>query len=88
MGRPLVGSGGIARIARLAVNLSLNQQHHAAGQQGDFPFLPGDDIRQILDRAGQVGDAFFDVYLIGHVVQGPRRRAFCKGFLAPVPGAG
>lgn len=88
MGRPLVGGGGIARLTRLAVNLSLNQQHHAAGQQGDLAFLPGDDIGQILDRAGQVGDAFFDVYLIGHVVQGPRRRAFCKGFLAPVPGAG
>jgi hypothetical protein len=86
MGRPLIRCRGSA--ATLAVNFAFDQHHHAAGQQRNVPFLPGHDIGQILDRAGQVRDAFFKGGLIGHGVQEARAEGFCKGFLAPVPGAG
>ncbi|EYD77536.1 hypothetical protein Rumeso_00702 [Rubellimicrobium mesophilum DSM 19309] len=29
-------------------------------QNGDLPFLTGDDIRKIIDRAEEMGDALFE----------------------------
>lgn len=88
MGGALIGGGGIAGIPGLPVDLALDQQRHAPGQQRNVPLLPGHDIGQILDHAGQVGDAFFECCLVGHGVQEARSGGFCKGFLAPVPRAG
>lgn len=33
---------------------------------GQFGFLAGDDIRQFLNRAGEVGDLFFEVCQVSH----------------------
>ena len=39
--------------------LALHQHRHAAGQTVDICGLPGNDIRQVVDRAGQMRDALF-----------------------------
>jgi hypothetical protein len=85
MWRALIRRG---RAAGFPVNLALDQQCHPAGQQRNLAFLPRHDIGQILDCPGQVGDAFFQLGLIGHAVLQRLSGAGCKGFLAPVPVAG
>ena len=56
MGGPLVCGGGAAGFP---VDLALDQLRQTPGQQRNLAFLAGHDIGQILDRSGQVGDAFF-----------------------------
>lgn len=63
MRRALIGGGCGPGFA---VNLTINQHRHTAGQQGNVAFLPRHHVRQVFDRPGQVGDAFFQGGLIGH----------------------
>jgi len=56
MRRLLVGCGGIVRS--LAVRLTFSQKLGQTGQPVDVGPLTGDDVGQILDRAGQVGNPF------------------------------
>ena len=57
MRRADVGGRGISG-PRFPLRLPLGQQSHQPGQPVDLAGLTGDDVRQILDRAGQVGDPF------------------------------
>lgn len=57
MRRPLVGGGGIA--CHLTLGLALGQKLRQAGQPVNLGCLTGYDVRQILDRAGQVAESFF-----------------------------
>ena len=58
MRRLLVGQGYPSTI-RLAPRLSFRQQLRQPQNPVQLAALPGCDIRQILNRAGQVGDLFF-----------------------------
>jgi hypothetical protein len=57
---------GGTRSRRLAkgLSLSLSLPHHEhldpVAQHGDLPFLTGDNIRDILDSAKEMGDALFE----------------------------
>jgi len=57
--------------AALAFSFGLARHQHlcAPGQEGQFTFLPSDNVRQVLDRADQVGDLFFEcVYAAVHIL--------------------
>lgn len=82
---PLIGRRGLASVASVPVHLALDQQHHAAGQQRNLAFLPRHDIGQVIDRAGQMGDAFLECGQVGHTLLQRQSGSGCKGFLAPVP---
>ncbi len=56
-----------------------HQQGQPAGCLCQFGFLPCYDIRQILHRAGEVGDLFFEIGDIGHNARLHRLFAFEKG---------
>ena len=61
MRRALVGQrDGAARVG-LALGLAFEQHPDAAGQMRDLAPLRRDHIRQILDGARQMGDAFFQI---------------------------
>lgn len=62
MWRAFVADHNATAAISLSVRLPLQQHRHTPGQQGNFAFLPRHDIRQIVDRAGQVGQGFF--YLV------------------------
>ena len=47
---------------RWALALAMHQHLHAPREQGDFCLLPGHDIRQVIDRAHEVGEFFFDLF--------------------------
>ncbi len=54
---------GNRRIAKgFGLSLSLPRHEHLdpVAQNGDLPFLTGDDIRHILDSAEEMGDALFE----------------------------
>jgi histidyl-tRNA synthetase len=64
MRRALIGEHGAAFIGR---GHAVDHHRHAAGQAVDFIGLTGDNIRQILDGAGQMCHAFFDcIHSVGH----------------------
>ncbi len=59
---PMRGTGN-RRVAKgFGLSLSLPRHEHLdpVAQNGDLPFLTGDDIRHILDRAEEMGDALFE----------------------------
>ena len=58
MRRTLVAQSKASAIG-FPFRLALHQHRHAAGQPVDICGLPGDDIRQVVDRAGQMRDALF-----------------------------
>lgn len=49
------------------LGLALHQKVDTARQHGDFRLLAGDDIRQILNRAGEIGDMFFQFPHAGEI---------------------
>jgi len=55
MWRAFVADHNATAAIGLSVGLPLQQHRHTPGQQGNFAFLARHDIRQIVDRAGQVG---------------------------------
>ena len=77
MRRFLIGERDAAARIQLAVFLALHQHADAVGEPGDFNRLLGDDIGQLVHRAVQVGDLFFELCLVGchgaHLARGPRR---------------
>ncbi len=87
MRRALVGQGGLGAGVCLAVGLTRNEGTDAAGHRVEGFRLLGDNIRQILNRAGEVGDFFFNVGdVIGHAATMTRaaqcvNAGFCGGFL-------
>ena len=66
MRRSLVGDGDFAAGRDLAFGLAFDQRQHPAREQVDGAAVPGDDVRQVLDHAGQVGDLFFERLGIRH----------------------
>lgn len=65
MRRAFVADDGAACGLGFAFALALHQHVNPAGQGGDLAFLAGDDIRQIVDGADQVGDLFFELFHAG-----------------------
>lgn len=62
MRRSLVANHHSASARSLAFSFALHQHVHAAGQRCDFGLLPCDDIAQVFDGAGQMGDLFFELF--------------------------
>ncbi len=56
MWRSDVGVGGALGFA---FGLAFGQHPYHAGQAVEFLSLAGDHVGQVVNRAGQVGDAFF-----------------------------
>jgi hypothetical protein len=50
----------IAKGFGLSLSLPRHQNLDSVAQNGNLPFLTGDDIRDILDRAEKMGDALFE----------------------------
>ncbi len=65
MGRAFVANHRAAGGLGFAFAFALHQHVDAACQRGDFPLLTGDDIRQVVDGADQVGDLFFELFHAG-----------------------
>ena len=63
-------------LACITLSFTLHQHMYAPVQRCDLALLPGHNIRQILNRAGQMGQLFFQ--LLHHSV--PIRR---DGFVCP-----
>ena len=59
---PMRGTGNrrVAKGFGLSLSLPLHEHLDPVAQHGDLPFLTGDDIRQILDSAEEMGDALFE----------------------------
>jgi len=87
VGWALVAQGGLGAGVGFAVGLAFDQRPDAAGHRVEGFCLLGDNIGQILDRAGEVGDFFFEMRgVFGHGPTMARRRpgvnaGFCGGFL-------
>jgi len=60
--------------------LAVDQQLHPAHEARDVALLPGHHIRQVIDRPGQMRNAFFEGRQIGHAVVKPLLPGFGKGF--------
>lgn len=61
MRRAFVAKDHPARAARFALGFSLHQHLHPMGHSGQFDILTGNDIRQLFDLFGQMGDGFFQM---------------------------
>ena len=59
MRRAFIAQCDAATLILFALGLALKQQLHTARQQCDFAFLTGDNLGQVIDGAGQMGDLFF-----------------------------
>lgn len=55
----MIGQRDRTPDVELTLCLPLHQHPHPVGQKREFAFLAGNDIGQILDGAGQMGDLFF-----------------------------
>jgi hypothetical protein len=53
------GNRRVAKGFGLTLSFPRHQHLDPVAQHGDLPFLTGDDIRQVLDRAEEMGDALF-----------------------------
>ena len=45
-----------------AGGFAFHEHVHPAGQHGDFRILAGDDLGEVIDGAGQVGDLGFELF--------------------------
>lgn len=54
------GNRRVAEGFGLSLSLPRHQHLDPVAQNGDLPFLTGDDIRKIIDRAEEMGDALFE----------------------------
>ena len=69
MWRFLIGQGNRPKtLAFLCLALCLSQKQHcdSAGQGVDLSRLTGDDIGQLIHRADQMGNAFFQFHHAAH----------------------
>src|SRR5688572_4983539 len=59
---PMRGTGNrrVAKGYGLSLSFPLHEHLDPVGQHGDLPFLTGDDIRQILNSAEEMGDVLFE----------------------------
>lgn len=63
---PLVGQRNRTACVHLARRLALHQHFNAVGQAADLVFLTRNNIGQVIDRSGQMGDFLFQMRQIGH----------------------
>ena len=59
MRRALVTQNHMAARRRLTPRLALHQHPDPAGELGNLALLPGDNIRQVINRSCQMGNFFF-----------------------------
>jgi len=94
MRRSLIGEGHCSAGVLFARGFAFHQHPHAVLQQHQFPVLSRDNIGQVLDRAGQVGQLFLEVgdglichtpFIAGNYTSEQRICAVC---LAPAPCVG
>ena len=81
MRRALVAKHHAPGTFGFAAGLAFEQEGDAAGKQGDLGILPGDDIAQLFDGAGQVGDLFFEFFHGAWLA--PGRAQVLRGQLRP-----
>ena len=62
MRRAFVAHDHTTAAVLLAAGFAFHQHLHAAGQEGDFSVLTGDHVAEVFDRAGEVGDLFFEFF--------------------------
>ena len=55
----LIAQGDAAALILFALGLALQQQLHPVCQKGDLALLAGDNLGQVIDGPGQVGNLFF-----------------------------
>ena len=58
--RALIGQRDRAAGVGFTLRLALHQEAEAAAEDVDLARLAGDNLREVFDRAGQVGDLFFE----------------------------
>lgn len=63
---------------QFAACFALHQHGEPSLDSRQFRLLPSQNIREFLDRAGEMGDLFFQVSYICHGHYQRPRRAFCK----------
>lgn len=61
MRRALIGQDNAISRGAFAFRFAMHQHLDPAGQAVDLGLLGGDDIRQVIDRADQMGQLFFKV---------------------------
>ena len=84
--RFLIGQGDGAAGIGSAFGLAAHQHGDAGRQLGNLAILTGDDIRHILDLAGEVGQHFLDIRCAVHgAVLGCRPPKGQPRHLAPTP---
>lgn len=66
MGRALVRQKDAAVFGRFTFGLPLDQAGDSGRHDRQVLLLPGDDVRQVLDGAGQVGDLFLKAGYVIH----------------------
>lgn len=72
MRRTFVPDHDTARGLRVAFPLALHQHDNPARERGNLRLLTGHHIRQLLDRAGQMRNLFFEFF---HGLRVARARA-------------
>jgi len=94
MRRAFVAEERAAAGVAFARGLAARQHVDPGLQAGDLGLLAGDDLGQFVDRAGKMGDMFFQRAHAGHVTAGhgggQSRRVASRAMpqLAPVPPLG
>lgn len=84
MRRALIGQGNRAASVKFAPRLAFHQHRQSARDKRQRGFLPGDHIRQVFDGARQMGDLFFKMRDVCHVLHLHRNAARAKHCIAPV----
>ena len=84
MGRALVCQNDAAAFSGFAFRLALHQSRDTGGQERDVPFLPGHDVGQVLDGAGEVRGLFLQACDVIHTPQIGRTPGEIKPRLPPV----
>lgn len=59
MGGALIANDNPAAAGGIPLPFALHQHMDAPVERGDLALLTGDNLRKVLDRAGQMGDLFF-----------------------------
>ncbi len=57
---PFISNNDPTAALSFTRTFAFHQQLYPAGQDRDFAFLAGDDVRQIVNGAHEVGDLFFE----------------------------
>lgn len=75
---PLIRQRHRPACVQFAPCFTLHQRGKPSLDHGQFRLLARHNIRELLDRAGEVGDLFFQVGYICHSPYQRLRRAICK----------